>query len=261
MGESVRYETKGPVASIIIERPETKNALGPDEWRQVRLGVIKATEDDACRLLVITGSHGNFCSGGDIRTMNERLAEPPVIRRNRLARNARAIRALRDLPKPTVAVIDGHATGAGLALALACDMRIASSLSRFGATFHKVGQTADFGITYLLPDAVGISKALELLLFSNIIDAAEAHRIGLVHRVFPSEEFAGEADELIEKLAALPTLAVGLTKQAVYRSQRMGLTAAMEYEAASQAIIGKTDDAVEGIKAFLEKRQPKFQGK
>jgi 2-(1,2-epoxy-1,2-dihydrophenyl)acetyl-CoA isomerase len=261
MGEAVRYETKGAIGSIIIDRPETKNALGPDEWRQIRLGVIKATEDDAVRLLVVTGSRGNFCSGGDIRNMPERNAEPPVTRRNRLARNGRAIRALRDLPKPTIAVIDGYATGAGLALALACDMRIASSLSRFGATFHKVGLTADFGITYLLPDAVGISKALDLLLFGEIIDAAEAHRIGLVHRVFPAEEFAGEADELVEKLATLPTLAVGLTKQAVYRSQRMGLTAAMEYEAASQAIIGKTDDAAEGIKAFLEKRKPKFQGK
>jgi 2-(1,2-epoxy-1,2-dihydrophenyl)acetyl-CoA isomerase len=261
MGEAVRYETRGPVAYIIIERPETKNALGPDEWRQIRLGVIKATEDDAVRLLAITGSHGNFCSGGDIRSMPERNAEPPVIRRNRLARNARAIRALRDLPKPTIAIIDGHATGAGLALALACDLRISSSLSRFGATFHRVGMTADFGITYLLPDAVGISKALDLLLFGQIIDAAEAHRIGLVHRVFPSEEFAGEAADLVEQLAQLPTLAIGLTKQAVYRSQRMGLTAAMEYEAASQAIIGKTDDANEGIKAFLEKRPPKFQGK
>src|ERR1051326_2056811 len=141
MGEAVRYESKGAVAFIIIERPETKNALGPDEWRQIRLGVIKATEDDSVRLLVVTGSHGNFCSGGDIRTMPERNAEAPVIRRNRLARNGRAIRALRDLPKPTIAVIDGYATGAGLALALACDLRIASSLSRFGATVHQVGPT------------------------------------------------------------------------------------------------------------------------
>src|SRR5262245_30846917 len=143
MADGVRYETKGTVAYIIIERPEAKNALGPDEWRLVRLGVIKATEDDAVRLLVVTGSNGNFCAGGDVRTMPERIAQPPVPRRNRLARDARAIRALRDLPKPTIAVIDGHATGAGLSLALACDLRIASSLSRFGATFHRVGLTAD----------------------------------------------------------------------------------------------------------------------
>src|SRR5262245_42034723 len=259
MAETIRYKVADAIATITIDRPETRNALGPADWRALREAVARAGDDDHVRVVAVTGAGGTFCAGGDMGTVGERLAAPAARRRHRLANDARVIRDLRELPKPVVAVIEGHAVGAGLNLALACDLRISSSLGRFAASFHKVGFTSDFGGVYLLPQLVGVSKAIELLLLGELIEAAEALRIGLVHRVYPDEEFAGRADEFLAHIAELPTLAVALTKHGVYRAERMDIDAALEYEAASQALIGKSEDAAEGVRAFLQKRPPRFK--
>jgi 2-(1,2-epoxy-1,2-dihydrophenyl)acetyl-CoA isomerase len=261
MSNTIRYEFNSAIATITIARPEIRNALGPEEWRGLHEAVRTAGDDESVRVVVLRGAGGTFCSGGDLQTLPERLALPVSTRRNRLVRESRVIRDLRALQKPVVAVIEGHCLGAGLSLALACDLRIAASLARFAASFHRIGLTADFGASYLLPDAVGVSKALELLLMAEVIDAAEALRIGLVHRVYPAEEFPGRSHDLVAGLAQLPTQAVAATKLSVYRSARMGLAAALEYEAAGQAIMGKTEDVAEGVKAFQEKRAPRFQGR
>ncbi len=170
------------------------------------------------RLLIVRGAHGTFCSGGDLRTMGDRLALPAPVRRNQLARTARLVRTLRELRKPTLAVIEGAATGAGLALALACDLRVASATARFGAAFHRIGFTADFGMTYLLPEAVGMPRAMDLLLFGTIIDAAEALHIGLVHRTFEAAELDRRVAEIASHLVALPAEAVGVAKQLLHAS-------------------------------------------
>jgi 2-(1,2-epoxy-1,2-dihydrophenyl)acetyl-CoA isomerase len=257
---AVRYEVTGGVAHLVLDRPAQKNPLGPDEWRALRHGCARAEDDPVVRVLVIRGEGGVFSAGGDLRTMPERLAQPVATRRRRLAHDARVIRDLRELGKPVVALCDGPAIGAGLNLALACDLRLASTRARFSASFHKVGLSSDFGGVYLLPEIVGVSRALELLLLGEPLTAEEALRVGLVHRVFGEADFATAAAEIINKLCALPPLAVELTKQGVYRSTRIDLASAIEQEAAAQAIISKTDDAKEGVQAFLDKRTPQFTG-
>src|SRR5262245_4581265 len=128
MADTIRYAVSGPIAAITIDRPQAKNALGPDEWQGLRAAVARASEDESVRVVTLTGAGGTFSAGGDLQTVGERLALPGARRRNRLARDARVIRDIREIPKPVIAVVDGHAVGAGLNLALACDLRIASSL-------------------------------------------------------------------------------------------------------------------------------------
>jgi 2-(1,2-epoxy-1,2-dihydrophenyl)acetyl-CoA isomerase len=181
---SVRYEVGGPVATVTIDRPAARNALGPAEWRALAGAIDRAGADAAVRVVVVTGAGGHFSAGGDVKTMPERLALEPAARRVQLMEDAAAIRGLRALPKPSIARIDGSCVGAGLSLALACDLRFASRRASFGATFHRVGLTGDFGLMHLLPRAVGAARAAELLLLADVIDATRAAEIGLINRVY-----------------------------------------------------------------------------
>ncbi len=189
MAEAIRYEVTGAVARITIDLPEHDTALGPPEWRALQEAIDRASADEI-RVLVIMGAGGSLSAKGD---------------------GAAILRDLRELAAPSIALIDGHATGAGLALALACDLRVASSRARFSAALQRGTVAGDLGGVSLLRHVIGAPRALELLLLTEEIDAAEALRIGLVHRVYQVDLFQERCEEIIERVAALPTAAVALT--------------------------------------------------
>jgi 2-(1,2-epoxy-1,2-dihydrophenyl)acetyl-CoA isomerase len=256
----IRYTIDERVATITIDRPAAKNALGPAEWQALATAVDGARRDPAVRVVVVTGAGGCFSAGGDLKTMPERLALPPAERRARLLEDMQLIRALRELPKPVIAAIDGPCVGAGLSLALACDLRIATRRARLGAVFHRVGLTGDFGMLWLLPRTVGPARALELVMRAEIVGAAEALALGLVGRLVDDGALEAETRTLAAQLADGPPVAQALSKAGLQRALECDLASALEWEAQAQAICSRTDDALEGLAAQAEKRPPRFLG-
>jgi 2-(1,2-epoxy-1,2-dihydrophenyl)acetyl-CoA isomerase len=224
---------------------------------------VRASDDPAIRAIVLTGAGRGFCSGGDVKVMNEnkeRGAGRPLIDQVAPSRD-RTVLAMRDAPKPLIAAVNGPAAGAGMNIALACDIRIASTTARFGETFVKRGLHVDWGGTYFLPRIVGMAKACELIFTGEIIDAEEALRLGMVSKVVAPEALMPSVYELAQNIAAGPPIAIRLAKRALYRSQDGDLRAALEFETYAQNICSETEDAREGITAFVEKRLPRFQGR
>jgi 2-(1,2-epoxy-1,2-dihydrophenyl)acetyl-CoA isomerase len=258
---TVQYSVVDRVATLTLDRPAAKNALGRPEWHALAEAVDRAAADDDVRVVVLTGAGGAFSAGGDVKTMPERLALDPATRRQQLLEDGRVIRALRELPKPVIARIDGACVGAGLSLALACDLRVASSRSTFGATFHRIGLTGDFGLLHLLPRTIGPARAAELLLLAEVIDAARAESLSLVHRVVDAATLDAEVASIAQRLADGPPIAQALTKAGLARAYESELQSALEWEAAAQAIASRTDDAKEGLAALLEKRKAVFVGR
>jgi 2-(1,2-epoxy-1,2-dihydrophenyl)acetyl-CoA isomerase len=257
---TVRYEVAERIATLTLDRPDVKNALGPDEWRALSARVDEAAADAGVRVMVITGAGGSFSAGGDLKTMPERLAEPRDVRRANLSVLAQIVPKLRGLDKPVIAMIDGACVGAGLSLALACDLRIASSRARLGASFHRVGLTGDFGLLWLLPRAIGPTRAMDLLMSAEPIDAARAESIGLLSRVVAPEQLVDETYGYARRLADGPPVAQGFTKRGLHRALESELAEMIEWEADAQATCSHTADAFEGVNAFLERRKPVFRG-
>ena len=172
----------------------------------------------------------------------------------------RIVLAMRDCPKPLIAAVNGAAAGAGMNLALACDMRIASSAAKFSQAFVKRGLAPDWGGSYFLPRVVGMAKACELIFTGDTIDAAEALRLGVVNAVVAPDELMAEAYKLARKIAAGPPVAIQISRRAIYHNQEVDLRAALEFETFAQGVCRDTEDAKEGVKAFVEKRAPVFRG-
>jgi 2-(1,2-epoxy-1,2-dihydrophenyl)acetyl-CoA isomerase len=258
---TIRYEVADAIATLTIDRPAARNALGPDEWKALGARVDEIAGDDGVRVVVLTGAGDHFCAGGDLKTMPERLALPREMRQANLVADAQLIPALRALPKPVIAMIDGVAVGAGLSLALACDVRIAASRARLGAAFHRVGLTGDFGLLWLLPRIVGPTRAMDLLMRAEPIDAARAEAIGLITRVVDATRLAEETYDYARRLAAGPPIAQGLTKRGLHHALEVDLATMLAWEADAQATCSKTADAHEGVHAFLERRPPVFRGR
>jgi 2-(1,2-epoxy-1,2-dihydrophenyl)acetyl-CoA isomerase len=261
MSETVHYEVREQIALLTIDRPSVKNALGPEEWAALDAHATRAGADPEVRALVVTGAGGVFSAGGDLRTMPERLALPHHVRRARLLHDAQVVRTFRELEKPIVAAIEGVAVGAGLSLALACDVRIAAADARLGASFHKIGLTGDFGILWTLPRVVGPTRAADLLYSAELVDGARAEAMGLVTRAVAKERVADEAWAYARRLAAGPPIALAQTKRGLARALEAGLADLLAWEADAQATCSRTDDAREGVAAFLEKRPPQFRGR
>jgi 2-(1,2-epoxy-1,2-dihydrophenyl)acetyl-CoA isomerase len=258
---SIRYDLDQRIATLTVDRPEVKNALGPAEWQGLREAIERAGADPAVRAIVVTGAGGTFSAGGDLKTMPERLALPRHVRRANLLADMQVINAFRATPKPIIAMIDGAAVGAGLSLALACDVRIAASTAKLGATFHKIGLTGDFGILWLLPRAVGPTRAMDLLMSSEIIDGTRAGELGLVSRVVAPEQLRDETLAYARRLADGPPIAMAFTKRGLQLALESDLDTLLAFEADAQAACSKTDDVLEGLRAFREKRAPRFDGK
>jgi 2-(1,2-epoxy-1,2-dihydrophenyl)acetyl-CoA isomerase len=256
--ETILYEKQHGVATLTLNRPQALNAFVPQMNQEVLQALRDGERDAEVRCLMITGAGRAFCAGQDLkgRTPEQKGSLGASLRE----KYNPMIRQIRQMETIVIAAVNGVAAGAGCNLALACDLRVASEEAKFIQSFIRVGLAPDSGGSFILPRLVGLSKALELLLLGDSIDAREAQRIGLVARVFPTDEFAASARLIAERVARAPR-SIGLIKRAVNHANLGNLENALEYEAHLQEIAGRSADYDEGVKAFLEKRTPVFTGK
>ena len=260
--EHLSYNISDRVALITLNRPETLNALTPGMRVSLLTAINDANTNDQVRVIVITGEGRGFCSGGDVKAMNEarRSGQANALDDRIAPIRDKVVLAMRNTDKPVIAAVNGHAAGAGMNIALACDIRMASSNAKFGQTFAKRGLHPDWGGTYFLPRIVGMAKACELIWSGRSIDANEAHQLGIVSEVTPPDELMNAVFELARSFAAGPPIAIRLAKRAMYRGMDTSLEEALEFETFAQNICSATQDAKEGIAAFVEKRDPQFRG-
>lgn len=257
------YDVQDRIATLTLNRPERLNALGDTLREDLYDAITKSAADPNVGVLVITGAGRGFCSGGDVKSMSERNAtgQVPPPRDRYAPMRDRIVLAMRDCPKPVIAAINGAAAGAGMNLALACDLRIASSAAKFSQAFVKRGLAPDWGGTWLLPRIVGAAKACELIFTGDTIDAAQALELGIVNAVVAPEALMAEAGKLARKIADGPPVAIELSKRAIYHNQDVDLRAGLEFETFAQNICKDTEDSKEGVRAFVEKRAPVFRGR
>jgi 2-(1,2-epoxy-1,2-dihydrophenyl)acetyl-CoA isomerase len=257
------YEVKDGVAKLTLNRPERLNALGDTLRDDLQDAITGASDDPEVRVMIVTGAGKGFCSGGDVKAMSERKESGsgrPLMEKVAPGRDLTVL-ALRNSPKPVIAAVNGAAAGAGFNLALCCDIRLASTAAKFSQAFVKRGLHPDWGGTYFLPRVVGTAKACELIFTGAIIDAEEALKLGIVSAVHTPEELMPAALGLARKIAEGPPIAIRLAKRGIYHNLECDLRQALEYETFAQNICFETEDATEGIRAFVEKRAPSFRGR
>lgn len=261
--ESILYDVTDHVATISLNRPERLNALNPSMRKELYEAVVDSDQRDDVRVIVITGVGRGFCSGGDVKAMNEanKAGQTSALEDRVAPPRDKAVLAMRDASKPLIAAVNGAAAGAGMNIALACDIRIASRQARFGQTFARRGLHPDWGGTYFLPRIVGMAKACELIFTGKLIDADEALQLGIVSQVTEHDALMATTMELAQSFAAGPPIAIRLAKRAMYKGLDSSLREALEFETYAQNICRDTEDAKEGIQAFVEKREPKFSGR
>lgn len=258
MPDTIIVEQTGGVMTITLNRPDVLNAVNDQMAAELRDALRQAARDAAVRCVVITGAGRGFCSGQDLR---DRADGRTSYRDHLRATYHPVISSIRTMEKPVLAAVNGVAAGAGCSLALAADLRVASDRASFIEIFSRVGLVPDSGSTWLLPRLVGLGKALELAYLAEPVDAQEALRLGLVNRVVAHEDLMPKTLDVAQRLATGPTQAYGLTKRAMTYALRSTLDDALEYESHMQEVAGRTQDHREGVKAFLEKRQPKYEGR
>jgi len=251
------------VLTLTMNRPERLNALTPDMLQGLFDSLTAAAQDPEIGAIVLTGAGQAFCAGGDVKAMAERRErnETYDVRVQGLRRRMEVARLLHDMPKPTIASLRGAVAGAGLSLALACDMRLASNNARLTTAFAKVALSGDFGGSYFLTQLVGPAKARELYLTSPILKADEALTLGLVNRVVGDDELDGETRTLARALAQGPRVTLGYIKQNMNLAQNAGLAEVMDAEALRHMRCSETEDHREAAAAFVEKRKPAFKGR
>jgi 2-(1,2-epoxy-1,2-dihydrophenyl)acetyl-CoA isomerase len=247
----------GPVVTLTLNRPDALNALNADLRAALLAAVKAASRDDAVRALVITGAGRGFCAGADLRGGSEERAFRRVLR----AEYNPLIEAIRGCPKPVIAAVNGVAAGAGLSLALAADLVVASEDARFVPAFHRIGLVPDSGLARVLVRTLGRHRALEILLGERHLGARDAEAAGLVAAVVPADALADTAAQLAQRLAGGPTRGIALTKRLLACAEDATLAETLEAEAALQDVAGRTEDHAEGVAAFSEKRDPSFRGR
>ena len=261
MYEHIQIATADCIQTITLNRPDRLNAFIGHMRRDLAEALEHAGSDRSVRVVIITGAGRAFCAGGDIAFMAELMQRRNAEEFSRiLGAGRRVILAIRQMTKPVIASINGPASGAGCNLALACDLRIASTDASFSQSFLKVGLHPDWGGTFFLPRLVTPNKACELFFLGESIDAAEALRLNIVNQVVAPEDLEAATLELAERLRAAPPLALAAAKQAIYASEGADLDEMLRYETEAQLRCFESDDGHEGVRAFLEKREPRFTG-
>jgi 2-(1,2-epoxy-1,2-dihydrophenyl)acetyl-CoA isomerase len=261
MYEHILVSEAEGIATITLNRPDKLNAFIGHMRRDLAEALEHAGSDRSVRVVIITGAGRAFCAGGDIAFMGELMERRDTDEFERiLGAGRRVIGAIRTMSKPVIAAVNGPAAGAGFNLALACDLRIASNNATFSQSFVKVGLHPDWGGTYFLPRLVSPNKACELFFLGDSIDAAEALRLNIVNQVVAPEELETATLQLAERLRASPPIALASAKQAVYMSGAADLEEMLRYETEAQLRCFESDDGREGIRAFFEKRDPRFTG-
>jgi enoyl-CoA hydratase/carnithine racemase len=249
------------IVTITLNRPEKMNALVGHMRRDLAEALETAGSDRATRVVVITGAGRAFCAGGDVAFMAELIERQDAEEFSRLLGAARrVVTSIRQMTKPVIAAVNGPALGAGCNLALACDLRVVSTNASFSQSFVKLGLHPDWGGTYFLPHLVTPNKACEMFFLGETIEAEEALRLGMVNRVVAPDELESATRNLAERLRAAPPISLAAAKQAVYMSQSTGLEEMLRYETEAQLRCFESHDGREGIRAFLEKRAPRFTG-
>lgn len=255
------YTVDGAIATITLNRPQVKNAFTLtmiDRWAEA---LRSAAADPRVRVVVVTGAGGAFCSGIDLAVLGG-IEPTPIARRRMLTEGVHKVaRAVLDLEKPLIAAISGVAVGAGLDMALMCDLRFAGRSARLAEGYIKIGLVPGDGGCYLLPRLVGPAKALELLLTGDTVDGVEAERIGMVNRVYEDDELLDATYAFAGRLAGMSPISAAMIKKTVYQSQTMDLRASLDMIASHMAIVQSTEDYAEARAAFTERRTPDFTGR
>ena len=253
-----RSDAAPGVVRVTLNRPEKMNSITGPMWGALAEAFREIGANRADRVLVVTGAGGNFCAGADL--LKAELPRTTGGRTEYMRGVARAAQALHDLPQPSIAMVDGAAAGAGCNLALGCDLVYASDRARFSEIFVKRALSLDFGGSWVLPRRVGLHRAKELALLAEVVDATEAERIGLVNRVVPASELEATVQAVAERILGMAPVALAQTKQLLDDSAGRSMTEALAAEGAAQVINFATDDSIEAVRAFRDKREPNFTG-
>jgi 2-(1,2-epoxy-1,2-dihydrophenyl)acetyl-CoA isomerase len=262
--EVILTQVENKVATLTFNRPDKLNALSRELLSQSIEVLKRWGRDPEVGAIVVTGAGRAFCAGGDVGGMAKQNAAPPPPLEQQIdgLREAQELSwLLYNLSKVTIAAVNGHAMGAGLGVCLACDLRLASENARFGTAYAKVGFGGDFGTTWLLARYVGAPKAKELFFLGDILDAAEAHRLGLINRVLPPDSLLSEVQAIAARIAHGPLTSYRYMKANVNLAMTTDFRTLLDREAETHLRCGQTEDHKEGVQAFLEKRPPNFSGR
>jgi 2-(1,2-epoxy-1,2-dihydrophenyl)acetyl-CoA isomerase len=259
---AVLEKREGSIATLILNRPERMNALNKDLVLALNDALTRVEEDQDIDVVVLAGAGRAFCAGGDLAVIGKGRQENDIAELQPILRaGMQAVLKIRTMRQPVIAAVHGAAAGAGMNIALAADIRVASEDAMFGQNFAKVGLFPDYGGTFFLPQLVGPAKAAELFYTGDMIDAAEALRLGIVNRVVPLAQLESEVRALAQKIAQGPAIAIRAVKRTLFGRDQEELTALLNLEVEHQMKCFSSEDCGEGIRAFFEKRAPKFQGK
>jgi enoyl-CoA hydratase/carnithine racemase len=260
--ETLLVDRSDGVVTVTLNRPEKKNAVNGRMWRELIEVFDEVADSRSDRVLVLTGAGDGFCSGADLTDPdsggNFRGGTGGALAQMRVV--GRCALRLHELPKPTIAAVNGVAAGAGCNLALGCDLIVASEHARFTEIFAKRGLNVDFGGSWLLPRLVGLHKAKELVFLADILSATEAAELGLVNRVVPAAELHAAVMELARRIAALPPMQLSVSKKLLNQSFSVSMAEALEFEDVAQSLAFGSADTAEALLAFVQKREPKFGG-
>ena len=258
MTDHLKFSIADGIGRIVLDRPDRMNAFTfqmIDAWTAA---LERCRTEDAVKVVIVTGSGTSFCSGGDIVEMGERLEHTPEQRKSELfERIERIPLALENLDKPVIAAVNGVATGAGMDLALMCDIRYAAQSARFAETYIKVGLVPGAGGAHFLPRLVGVSKALELFFTGDFVDAPEALRIGIVNKVFPDATLMEEVEKIARRMCQAPGLTLRMTKRAIYQGMRNDLRTNLDLISSHYAVITSTEAHKTLVRSFIAARDKK----
>ncbi len=259
--ETLKYERRAATARITLNRPKEMNAINPRMAEELFATLLDCESDPGVRAIVLTGEGRAFCAGGDVPLFNENINQLGNFLKNLTQAFHHCISQMIRTRKPIISAINGITAGGGMGLVLAADLAIASESAKFSMAYTGLGGSPDGATTLLLPRVVGFRRAMELTLLNRSLDAAQALDWGIVNHVFPDDKLSEEADLLAERLAKGPTLAYGNVKSLIQGGYSNSLETQMENESRAFSYLGATEDLREGVRAFVEKRKPNFQGK